>query len=295
MTTTYRVAHRTSYRYGTPVTDAYSVACLVPRPRPWQRVIDATVDTAPSPDEYDERTDVFGNRIVQLGVHHRHDSFDIVATSTVEVDPQPTPVVATTWEAVAETARGLRGRDAIKIGPYRALTAASSPATRTDLLAALATEVFTPGRPAVEAVAALSTAIFERFAFDPAATDWSTPLDTVLEQRRGVCQDFAHLALAVCRFVGLPASYISGYIETEPPAGQPKSIGADASHAWCSVWVPDFGWFDVDPTNDQSPPNRHVTVGWGRDYADVAPVRGVVIGPSANQAMEVAVEVARVY
>lgn len=293
MMITYRVTHRTSYRYEMAVTDAYSVACLLPRERPWQRVQDASVETTPAPDEYDERTDVFGNRIVQLGVHHRHDAFDIVATSTVEVDPQPVPESTETWESVAETALRFRGRDAIKIGPYRASTMASSPTARTDLLAELATDVFTSGRPAVEAVAALSTAIFERFVFDPTATDWSTPLDTVLEERRGVCQDFAHLALAVCRFVGLPAAYISGYIETEPPPGQPKSIGADASHAWCSVWLPDAGWFDIDPTNDQAPPNRHVTVGWGRDYADVAPVRGVVIGPSANQAMDVAVDVAR--
>jgi len=295
MTITYRVTHRTSYRYEMPVTDAYSIACLLPRSRPWQRVRDASVETSPAPDEHDERTDVFGNRIVQLGVHHRHDAFDIVATSTVDVDPQPVPESTVTWESVAETARVLRGRDAITIGPYRASTSASSPSARTDLLATLATEVFTPGRPVVEAVTALSTTIFERFAFDPTATDWSTPLDSVLEQQRGVCQDFAHLALAVCRFVGLPASYISGYIETEPPPGQPKSIGADASHAWCSVWLRDAGWFDIDPTNDQAPPTRHVTVGWGRDYADVAPVRGVVVGPSANQAMEVAVDVARVY
>jgi transglutaminase-like putative cysteine protease len=143
-------------------------------------------------------------------------------------------------------------------------------------------------------VHALSHEIFTSYVFDSTATDWATPVDTVLEQRRGVCQDFAHLAVAVLRQVGLPASYISGYIETEPPPGEVKSIGADASHAWCSTWIPDHGWLDFDPTNDQMPPERHVTVGWGRDYADVAPVRGVVLGPSARQIMTVAVDVARI-
>ena len=109
-----------------------------------------------------------------------------------------------------------------------------------------------------------------------------------------MCQDFAHVATAVLRHVGIPASYVSGYIETEPPPGEVKSIGADASHAWCSLWIPDVGWFDLDPTNDQAPPTRHVTVGWGRDYADVAPVRGVVLGPSSQQSMQVGVDVARI-
>ncbi len=174
--------------------------------------------------------------------------------------------------------------------------------TRPDLLSALAMRVFKPGRPIVDAVTELSREIFETYSFDPMATDWATPLDTVLEKQSGVCQDFAHLATAVMRSVGLPASYVSGYIETEAPPGEVKSIGADASHAWCSVWTGPTddtgdgsgGWLDLDPTNHQVPPTRHVTVGWGRDYADVAPVRGVVLGPSSNQIMDVAVDVTRI-
>jgi transglutaminase-like putative cysteine protease len=292
--TRYSVSHRTSYRYGQPVTDAYSVACLLPRDRPHQRVIESTVTATPAPDEYDESKDVFGNRIVQLGIHHRHDAFDIVARSVVDVDQIELPTSQYTWEQVAEFARALRGSEAVRIGPYRAATPASTPVRRPELLAAMAQRIFTPGRPVVDAVSALSTDIFATFAFDPTATDWATPIDDVLEQERGVCQDFAHVATAVLRHVGIPASYVSGYIETEPPPGEAKSIGADASHAWCSVWIPDVGWFDLDPTNDQVPPTRHVTVGWGRDYADVAPVRGVVLGPSAQQTMQVGVDVARV-
>ena len=164
---------------------------------------------------------------------------------------------------------------------------------RLDLFA-LASGSFTPGRGIVEATTALCTEIFETFAFDPSFTEVSSPLDVVLGERRGVCQDFAHLAVGVLRTIGLAARYVSGYIETDPPPGEPKTIGADASHAWCSVWVPDHGWLDFDPTNGIVAPARHVTIGWGRDYADVAPVRGVVVGPSSPQSLSVSVDVARI-
>lgn len=291
--TRYRVSHRTSYQYGLAVKDAYTVACLLPRERSSQRVIEAGVTTSPDADEFDEMIDVFGNRIVQVGVHHRHDEFDITAVSVVDATVQPVPTTTLSWEDVAKRASGLRGREAISVGPYRASTAASTPVRRHDLLDALCKKIFVPSRPIVDAVNALSHEIFEAYVFDATATDWATPIDTVLEQRRGVCQDFAHLAVAVLRNVGLPAAYMSGYIETEAPPGEVKSIGADASHAWCSTWIPDYGWIDFDPTNDQLPPERHVTVGWGRDYADVAPVRGVVLGPSSRQIMTVAVDVSR--
>jgi transglutaminase-like putative cysteine protease len=149
-------------------------------------------------------------------------------------------------------------------------------------------------RPIVDAVRELCTTIYEQFTFDPGFTDIATPIADVLAARRGVCQDFAHVAVAALRSKGLAARYVSGYIETSPPPGQPKLVGADASHAWCSVWVPQIGWLDLDPTNDQLPPRRHVTVGWGRDYRDVAPVRGVVIGPSTEQTLDVSVDVTRI-
>ncbi len=299
--TRYRVRHRTSYEYGLPVNDAYTVACLLPRERDFQEVITSSVVATPTPDEFVETRDVFGNRVVQLGVHHSHDAFEIVADSTVEVRVPELPTTKRPWEDVARAARELLGRSALRVGPYRAATRPSTPTERPDLLAALAGRIFRPGRPIVEAVTDLSREIFETYTFDPMATDWATPLDKVLEQQSGVCQDFAHLATAVLRSVGLPASYVSGYIETQPPPGEVRSIGADASHAWCSVWTGptddtgsgSAGWLDLDPTNHQVPPTRHVTVGWGRDYADVAPVRGVVLGPSSNQIMDVAVDVTR--
>ena len=289
----YRVRHRTSYLYGGGVTDAYSVACLLPRERTHQRVVSSTVTARPQPDEYDELTDVFGNRLVQIGVHHRHDEFDIVADSVVDVTPMARPTITTRWEDVAARAAALRGREAVKVGPYRAATKSSAPAERSDLLDELVSHVFAPGRPVLDAVAALSHEIYEHFTFDSSATDWASPLDTVLDLRRGVCQDFAHLSTAVLRRVGLPASYVSGYIETEPPPGEPKSVGADASHAWCSVWLGDAGWLDFDPTNDQVPAEQHVTTAVGRDYNDVTPLKGVFYGGGEHQ-LEVAVDMERV-
>ncbi|MEM1332938.1 MAG: transglutaminase family protein [Actinomycetota bacterium] len=324
----YRVRHRTDYTYGMTVSDAYSVACMLPRARPTQRIVERDLEVTPEPNEFDARRDVFGNHVTQVGVHRPHDGFTIVANSIVELDAPYRPSSSLSWEEVALLAARLTGRAAVAVGPYRALTAATTPTTERAALDELARSVFTPGRGIVDAAAALMSTIFEHWTFDPTATDWATPLDAVLHDRRGVCQDFAHLGIAAMRSVGLPASYVSGYIETDPPPGEEKSIGADASHAWCSVWIPDAAppqtgsfdhaskmgaadeptadqsdvvadvggqhrWFDFDPTNDQFPPTRHVTVAWGRDYADVAPLRGVVIGPSSQQRLDVSVDVQR--
>jgi transglutaminase-like putative cysteine protease len=288
----YRVRHETFYEYSAEVTDAYSVAELLPRVTDQQRVRQAEVVTAPPADELTERLDVFGNRVVEIGVHRPHRSFTVTAESTVEVSPWPALDDGPPWEAVADACASLAGREALEVGPMLARTppVAASPQG----LEEIARTAFEPGRPVLPALRALAQVIFAGFAFDPTATDVTTPLDQVLAQRGGVCQDFAHLAVAVCRHRGLAARYVSGYIETDPPPGEQRAIGADASHAWLSVWVPELGWIDLDPTNDQLPTARHVTVAWGRDYDDVTPVRGVVVGPSATQSMSVSVDVARV-
>jgi transglutaminase-like putative cysteine protease len=145
-------------------------------------------------------------------------------------------------------------------------------------LAAYAEPTFRPGRPIVEAILELNHRIETEFAYDPSATDISTPLAQVLRQRRGVCQDFAHVAVGCLRSMGLAARYVSGYLETMPPPGMPRLVGADASHAWASVFLPDFGWLDLDPTNDLLPSGRHIVVGWGRDFSDISPLIGVVLG-----------------
>jgi transglutaminase-like putative cysteine protease len=291
---TYEVRHRTTYTYSTPVTDAYSITNLLPRDTPCQRVLSAQVVSEPEADELDERLDVFGNRVVQLGLHRPHDRFEVVGRSEVTVDPVRIPPPGPPWEEVVAACRTVRGADAVDVGAFLARTPAASASASGEELDRMFDDDFLPTRPLVDVASAVCTRIFSTFSFDPTSTDVSTPLDDVVANRRGVCQDFAHLALAVLRRRGLAARYVSGYIETDPPPGEPKSIGADASHAWCSVWVPGLGWVDLDPTNDQLPVTRHVTVAWGRDYRDVAPVRGVVIGPSAAQVLDVGVDVHRI-
>lgn len=288
---TYRVVHRTEYRYLAPMADGYTVAHLVPRPTPWQVVRETAVEISPEPDELDERVDVFGNRVLQFGIHRAHDDLVVEATSVVEVEEPPAATGGVPWEDVATAVGALRGDEAEAIGPFAAVTA-STPALAS--LAELTAGTFLPARPIVDALRDLTHRIYAGFEFDPAFSDVSTPIEAVLRARRGVCQDFAHVALACLRSLGLAARYVSGYIETTPPPGQERLVGADASHAWCSVWVPGGGWIDIDPTNDQVAPDRHITVAWGRDYADVAPIRGVVIGPSSGQELHVAVDVARV-
>lgn len=289
----YRVTHRTTYEYSRSMTDGYTLAYVLPRPTPYQVVERAEVAVAPEPDERFEHVDMFGNRVLQIGIHHNHDELTLTAESLVTVELGDVPSEGPPWEEVVVRVHELRGGDALAVRPF----AGSSPYVALDLhregLRALADVVLRPGRPIVAAARALCHLIWETFDYDPAFTDVSTPLSDVLEARRGVCQDYAHLAAGALRSRGLAARYVSGYIETDPPPGRPRLVGADASHAWCSVWVPDAGWVDFDPTNDRLPTHRHITVAWGRDYGDVAPVRGVVIGPSAAQSLSVGVDVRR--
>lgn len=289
----FRIVHRTTYRYGLPMADGYTVAHLLPRDTPWQRVLSRDLRVSPTPDEREDFQDRFGNDVVRLGVHQRHGALEVVSRSEVEVAPTPawdapgTPPDAP-WDDVARAVATARDDRALAVAPFAAHTSATP---SLDVLDALGHDAFVPGRPLIDTLRHLSHQLYSDLQFDSAATDVSTPLDVVVAERRGVCQDFAHLMLAICRRRGLAARYVSGYLETDPPPGQPKMAGADASHAWCSVWSPVHGWIDVDPTNDQLPPQRHVTVAWGRDYFDVTPVRGVVLGPACTQELEVGVDV----
>ena len=290
----YRVVHRTEYRYGAMMLDGYSVACVLARPTPAQTVASSVVTTYPAPDEYDERDDVFGNRVVQFGLHQPHDGLVVEAITEAQIWAQGMPRTDIAWERVAASIAGARGPTALDVAPFVAPSRfVTVDANRVELYA-LASSAFAPASGIVESTTRLCSTIFETYAFDPSFTEVSSPLDVVVRERRGVCQDFAHLAVGALRAIGLAARYVSGYIETDPPPGEPKTIGADASHAWCSVWVPDHGWLDFDPTNGIVAPDRHVTIGWGRDYADVAPVRGVVVGPSSTQSLSVFFDVARI-
>lgn len=287
----YRVRHVTSYDYHAAMTDGYTVVHVLPRDTPNQQVLEASLEVTPEPLERDEFVDLFGNRVAQFGVHGPHEGLTIEARSTVAVVPPRVVDDGVPWEHVAATVAGLRGDAVLDVGPFRARSQFVDLARWGPTLADIAAPSFPPGRSVVEAIRDLCHRIHVEFAFDPTSTDVSTPLGDVLAARRGVCQDFAHLATGCLRSIGLAARYVSGYLETEPPPGQARLVGADMSHAWCSVWTTSNGWVDLDPTNDIVGPDRHVTVGWGRDYADITPVRGVVIGPASHQSMQVSVDV----
>lgn len=285
----YRVVHTTRYAYAIPVVQAHNEARLQPRETPRQHCALSAVRVDPPPAVEAERADFFGNRVRYFALQETHDRLVVTATSEVEVRA-PAPL---------DLARGPRWEDALA-----ALAAAETPELRGarlfvldsphvavgDGVRAFAAPSFAPGRPLLAAVADLSARIHREFHFDPASTTVATPLDDVLAQRHGVCQDFAHLAIACVRAMGLPARYVSGYLETVPPSGRARLQGADASHAWLAVYVPGQGWVDFDPTNDLVPDERHVTTAWGRDYADVTPLKGVIFGGGAHT-LEVAVDV----
>lgn len=286
----YRITHRTEYRYGMAMTDGYTVAHLLPRPTVLQEVEHSELRIDPEPAEIDEYVDLFGNRFCQFGVHRPHDALMVESRSVVQVTPHTGLGEGDPWEEVAARIGAARGDAALTVTPFRARSQFVDLVTLGPQLTELVGSVMQPGMGVITLARELCHRIYTEFAFDPTSTDLSTPLAEVLQSRRGVCQDFAHLAAGCLRSLGLAARYVSGYIETEPPPGQQRLVGADASHAWCSVWTPSDGWVDFDPTNDHLPVVRHVTIGWGRDYADISPVRGVVIGPSSGQSLDVSVD-----
>ena len=275
------------------MTDGYTVACLVPRPTEWQQVVESVVTLDPAPSEHDSFLDAFGNLVHEFGVHELHRALSVTAESVVAVTRPAPPVDVTPWEEVERQLDRAEGELATSAGFLRSTSTSIDLADLGVALRSIAARSFTPGRSIVEAAGALCLDIDRSFEFDAGFSDVSTPLARVLAARRGVCQDFAHLAVGCLRSLGLAARYVSGYIETVPPPGQPRLEGADASHAWCSVWTPVAGWVDFDPTNGLLPADRHITVAWGRDYADVTPVRGVMIGPPTSQQLEVNVDVRR--
>ena len=290
MTRRYQVTHRTEYRYGQPVV-GHTIARVVPRVLPHQRVSAPHVGVDPVPTHTRSHIDGLGNVVTYVALDDRHDRMAVTAMSHVEVDPRPLPGGAwdRPWEEAVEAGAARRDED----GLLARLCRLDSPlVARHADLRALATASFTPGRALGDAATDVTVGIQRDFEFVPGATDVTTPVLQALAERRGVCQDFAHVLAGALRSIGLGARYVSGYLETEPPPGQTRLVGADASHAWVGLYVPGEGWVDLDPTNGLVQPDRHVTIGWGRDYTDVVPVRGVVFGPPADQELTVSVDVA---
>ncbi|WFP52270.1 transglutaminase family protein [Methylomonas sp. EFPC3] len=285
----YKVTHTTAYSYQQTVGLSYNEVRMLPRPTPNQQVIDTQLQILPSPSEYRVRNDFFGNQVAWFSIREPHQTFEVTAISEVRVIRQPAQMDLShgvAWETAKQILHSEISEPTLDARQY----ALDSPLVSAGPeLAAYAKPSFAPGRALPEAIRDLMQRIYRDFTFDPEFTTLSTPLATVLEHRRGVCQDFAHLAIGCIRSQGLAARYVSGYIETLPPPGQPKLVGADASHAWFSVYLPDLGWMDFDPTNNQTPGDQHIVVAWGRDYSDVTPLKGVIFGGQDHE-LSVSVE-----
>jgi transglutaminase-like putative cysteine protease len=281
----YRVIHETSYRYAATVANARHLAHLSPRRTYWQRVIEHRLAISPEPTELFEHDDFFGNGQTQFALERDHDDLVVRADSVVEVERRRRDVADTPWEdALCETTTGPAE---FELAQFRTGSPAAAP-----LGAALdyARRSFAPGRPWLEAMLDLTCRIKRDFAYDPTATTVGTPVSEVLEHRRGVCQDFAHLMISCLRSLKLPARYVSGYVLTRRPGDPLALAGADASHAWVSSHLPGVGWVDFDPTNGKIADIEFVTLGWGREFSDVTPLRGVVLG-GGEQELAVSVSV----
>jgi transglutaminase-like putative cysteine protease len=284
----YKITHRTTYKYRYPVSLGNHVACLKPRSSPGHRLTRSELSIYPAPATRTERVDFFGNVLCFFTVQEPHKELVVEAHSEVSIDQAgaPAPQTAIPWEDAVRLLP--EDRTPAGLDAWQFAFESSRIRTRPDF-AAYALQSFTPGRPMPEALLDLTARIHKDFRFDARGTNVRTPTEDFFKKRRGVCQDFAHLQIACLRSINIAARYVSGYLRTYPPPGKPRLIGADASHAWISVYCPGLGWLDVDPTNNLVPTDGHVTLAWGRDYSDVSPLRGLILG-GGSHTLRVAVD-----
>ena len=285
-----KVLHLTEYDYDLPAECSQQICILQPQEGPamdagllrkGQKVIKHALKIRPNPSKVQTSTDAFGNAVHHFEMNYPHDHLEV--TSDMEMAMTPAlhqgpleDVKSPAWDTLVDSLRYRAGQPITREFQFRF---ESKHVPILDSLRDYGTLDFWPGRPVVLASHALMQRIFREFSYKSGSTTIETTVQEVMQKRQGVCQDFAHVMLGVLRSLGLAARYVSGYMLTEPPPGQPKLLGADASHAWVSVWCgPEVGWVDYDPTNNQLPDVRYVTVAVGRDYADVPPIRGVVHG-----------------
>lgn len=286
----YRITHHTVYRYSDVVTSSYGRGFLTPRELPRQRCLFHELHIDPEPADRSTSRDTYGNISSYFHVTTPHRTLSVTSSSIVEVDPSPplptSGPVRQPWEAARPT--GIAGVLATEF------TLDLRPPEITGEVRDYAAPSFAAGRPLIDVVGDLSARIHADFTYRSGSTTVSTQVGDVLAAREGVCQDFARLAIACLRANGLATSYVSGYLATDPPPGKTRMIGIDATHAWAAVWMPGNEWLAFDPTNDQLADERYIVVGWGRDYADVPPLRGIIYTDSESSAIDVAVDVAPV-
>ncbi|WP_286162434.1 transglutaminase family protein [Methylobacillus flagellatus] len=285
----YHVQHVTEYDYDHTVTLSQQLLHLTPRDSVYQQCLYHQIRISPAPSESAEHADFFGNQSRCFSIYAPHEALRVSAEFSVQLTARPTMEslpASTPWTVL----RDMLQEQASQHLEACAYLYGSPKVPCSPALADYASLAFTPDRPILDASLALTQQIYRDFEYDADATDVSTPLHEVLHNKRGVCQDFAHLMAGCLRSLGLACRYVSGYILTNRDAGQPALIGADASHAWVSVYCPQYGWVDFDPTNNCLVQHEHVTMAWGRDYTDVSPMRGVVLG-GGGQRLKVSVTV----
>ncbi|MBF0266729.1 MAG: transglutaminase family protein [Gammaproteobacteria bacterium] len=285
----YQVIHKTEYQYQHPLSLSYNVACILPCSNIYQNCLSSNLEVSPSPSFFQENIDFFGNRQSFFNIQQAHSKLSIIANSQIEVYELDNMILANSkaWESVC--------KEDLDYTQYMIKQyCLDSPLIHIgQQFYDYAKPSFTPKRPLLLAVKELMQRIYEDFEYTPNFTSISTPLQDVMLHKKGVCQDFAHLAIACIRSMGLPAQYVSGYLETLPPPGKPKIVGSDASHAWFAAYDPAFGWVEFDPTNNQQPTNQYIRTAYGRDYSDVTPLKGILFGGSSHQ-LNVSVDVSRI-
>jgi len=290
----YNITHRTTYTYFEPVSVCHNVLRLAPRNTSQQTCTRVAVKISPEPDTMREYEDFFGNKVIYFSIEKEHARLTVDVQSEVEKVIEAVGPGIGYWADGGESGRGDGGREVKGDGGEIRQFVFETPMTAwNEEIYSYARVSFQPGRPIREAAGDLMRRIYTDFEFTPGFTTISTPVAVVMKEKKGVCQDYAHLAIACIRSVGLPARYVSGYIETVSPSGQEKLIGADASHAWFSVYEEGMGWMEFDPTNNMIPGGQHITIGWGRDYADIAPMKGIILS-SGSHGLKVSVDVKRI-
>lgn len=289
----YNVSHLTTYEYTQPVPICHNEVHLAPRSLPRQTCTRAQLTVSPTPSSLQTWTDFFGNYVGNFSIEEPHSKLSIAARSVVEVLelPKISDDATPAWDSLLPQLKNpLKTSQPEEFLAASQFLFCSTYITPSKEAADYALVSFTPGTSILAAARDLTRRIFTDFKYDPQATAVNTPTSEVFRKRRGVCQDFAHLQITCLRSIGLAARYVSGYLLSDPPAGQTKLVGADASHAWLSVFCGPAGWIDFDPTNNCIPGLRHITLGWGRDYDDVCPIKGIFLG-GGQHSMSVAVDV----
>ncbi|RDL44305.1 transglutaminase family protein [Marinomonas piezotolerans] len=290
----YRVRHLTEYKYGSAVTLCYNMAHLLPRDTLNQICVNRRLHVTPTPIYQTESEDYFGNPTYYFSIQEPHKKLIIDMECVYDITPlERSQQLFLGSVTCGELRQLLAAAETPELRMTKEYLMDSPLIHRSSDLADYAAQTFDDTVPVLQAALDFTQKIFNEFTFDPTATSVSTPVEQVLLEKRGVCQDFAHLAIACIRSVGLPARYVSGYLETLPPPGQEKLVGADASHAWFAIYIPDMGWVEFDPTNNLMPSDQHIVTAWGRDYSDVTPLQGVIFDGGESQTIKVSVDVQR--